>query len=190
MTTEKPAAGRCALRGATFPTPARMARLRRVEESKQSSPAPASSRQTQFVPKLTGRPVSAFSNPGPVAGVANQNSPGSLPGPRCPCPRLDAGAIERSRAAAPVSNGEGPMSTSGLVWKDGERGARLTFRIPHVGELTIEVESKLPGTGIRQTPEERRALALRHASVPNPKFASSCSAFRANFGFERTLENP
>ena len=58
---------------------------------------------------------------------------------------------------------EKSMRTSRLIWLDGSRNATATFRIPYVGELTIEVEAELPGD--KQTAEERRALAIRHAQL-------------------------
>ncbi len=39
-----------------------------------------------------------------------------------------------------------------------------SFRI-HVGELTFEVESAFPGGESAHTPEEQRALAVRHARL-------------------------
>jgi hypothetical protein len=57
------------------------------------------------------------------------------------------------------------MSTSKLVWNENERGAKVAFSISHVGKVTFEVDSELPGSGARQTPKERHALALRHAKL-------------------------
>jgi hypothetical protein len=57
------------------------------------------------------------------------------------------------------------MSTSKLVWNENERGAKAAFSISHVGRVTFEVDSELPGSAARQTPEERHALALRHAKL-------------------------
>ena len=57
------------------------------------------------------------------------------------------------------------MSASKLVWNETERQAKAAFSIAHVGRLSFEVEAELPGAGARQTPEERHALALRHARL-------------------------
>ncbi len=57
------------------------------------------------------------------------------------------------------------MATNRIIWKDGDRNTEASFRIPYVGELTIQVESELPGSGTKQTEEERRALAIRHAQL-------------------------
>jgi hypothetical protein len=54
-------------------------------------------------------------------------------------------------------------STGKPVWQYGERTAQLTFAIPHVGELSLTVHAALPGAGWRQTPEEQKELAMRHA---------------------------
>jgi len=57
------------------------------------------------------------------------------------------------------------MKNSNLTWKDGDRTATANFKIPYVGELSIEVESALPGGGSGQTPAERKSLAVRHARL-------------------------
>jgi hypothetical protein len=53
------------------------------------------------------------------------------------------------------------MATSRLTWKDGERNTKANFRIPYVGELSVEVEAKLPDADM----VERRALAIRQAQL-------------------------
>ena len=58
-----------------------------------------------------------------------------------------------------------PMKKSRLLWTDEQQPAKAEFSIPYVGQLTIEVESELPGTGAEQTPAERKALAIRHAKL-------------------------
>jgi hypothetical protein len=57
------------------------------------------------------------------------------------------------------------MSVSKLVWNETERQAKAAFYIANVGTLNFEVESKLPGAGAWESPEERHALALRHAKL-------------------------
>jgi len=57
------------------------------------------------------------------------------------------------------------MSKSTLQWTDEQQQAKAQFSIPYVGQLTIEVESGLPGSGSTQTPAERKALAIRHAKL-------------------------
>jgi hypothetical protein len=57
------------------------------------------------------------------------------------------------------------MSNSHLTWTDGDRTATANFTIPYVGQLSIEVESALPGDGSGQTPEERKSLAVRNARL-------------------------
>jgi hypothetical protein len=58
-----------------------------------------------------------------------------------------------------------PMKKSKLLWTDGSRQATARFSIPYVGELTVEVESELPGADTEQSTAERRALAIRHAKL-------------------------
>jgi hypothetical protein len=55
------------------------------------------------------------------------------------------------------------MTHSKLVWNENERGAKAAFSITHVGRVTFEVESELPGAEIAK--QERHALALRHAKL-------------------------
>jgi hypothetical protein len=57
------------------------------------------------------------------------------------------------------------MKKSRLLWTDEQRQAKAQFSIPYVGQLTIEVESELPGADARQTAAERKALAIRHAKL-------------------------
>jgi hypothetical protein len=57
------------------------------------------------------------------------------------------------------------MTKKNLRWETGDQVAKAEFSIEHVGILKFEVESKLPGGGTRQTAEERKALALRHAKL-------------------------
>ena len=57
------------------------------------------------------------------------------------------------------------MSNSTFVWNENEGVAKAAFSISQVGRLSFEVEAGLPGAGARQTPEERHALALRHAKL-------------------------
>jgi hypothetical protein len=57
------------------------------------------------------------------------------------------------------------MSKTKLEWNDGERHSKAAFTIEYVGRVNIEVDSALPGSGARQSPEERHALALRHARL-------------------------
>ena len=57
------------------------------------------------------------------------------------------------------------MSNSNLTWKDGDRTATANFRIPNVGQLSIEVDSALPGNGSGHTAAERKSLAIRHARL-------------------------
>jgi hypothetical protein len=52
-----------------------------------------------------------------------------------------------------------------LAWEYGGRSATATFAILNVGELSLRVEAELPGTDGRQTPEEQKQLALRHARL-------------------------
>lgn len=54
-------------------------------------------------------------------------------------------------------------STGKPVWHYGERTAKLTFTVPYVGEVSVTVHAALPGGGWRQTSEERKELAARHA---------------------------
>jgi hypothetical protein len=56
------------------------------------------------------------------------------------------------------------MKKSKLLWTDENRQAKARFSITYVGELTIEVESEVPGGGSRNA-EERKALAMRHAKL-------------------------
>jgi hypothetical protein len=58
-----------------------------------------------------------------------------------------------------------PVKKSKLLWTDGNRQATARFSIPYVGELTIEVESEIPGAEAEQSVAERRALAIRHAKL-------------------------
>ena len=57
------------------------------------------------------------------------------------------------------------MSISKLVWEEGDKLTKAAFTIQNVGRVTIEVESKFPGSGPNRTPDERRAVALRHARL-------------------------
>jgi hypothetical protein len=57
------------------------------------------------------------------------------------------------------------MSNSHLTSKNGDRTATADFKIPNVGQLSIEVESALPGNGSRHTAAERKSLAIRHARL-------------------------
>jgi hypothetical protein len=57
------------------------------------------------------------------------------------------------------------MSISKLEWNETERSAKAAFSISDVGHLSFEVAAEMPGAGARQTPEERHALALRHAKL-------------------------
>jgi len=52
------------------------------------------------------------------------------------------------------------MGTEKLVWEQGQRTAKVTFTIPYVGKLVLEVE-----LGDRETAEERKALAFRQAKL-------------------------
>lgn len=56
------------------------------------------------------------------------------------------------------------MKKSNLQWTDDDHQAKAQFSIPYVGELTIAVESGVPGTSA-QTAAERKALAIRHAKL-------------------------
>ena len=69
------------------------------------------------------------------------------------------------------------MKKSTLLWTDDRQQAKAHFTIPYVGQLTIEVESELPGTDGPQTPAERKALAIRHAKllVRNLRMSSSAN---------------
>jgi hypothetical protein len=58
-----------------------------------------------------------------------------------------------------------PTSNAKLTWQLGDRTAKLTFAIPYVEELSLTVEAELPGAGLRQTPDEQKGLALRHANL-------------------------
>ncbi len=58
-----------------------------------------------------------------------------------------------------------PTSDAKLIWQLGDRTAKLTFAIPNVGELSLTVGAELPGTGVRQMPDEQKRLALRHAKL-------------------------
>ena len=57
------------------------------------------------------------------------------------------------------------MRQAKFVWKDGEKSAQASFTIPLVGEVSLEVEADLPATGGKQTSEQRKALAMRHARL-------------------------
>jgi hypothetical protein len=57
------------------------------------------------------------------------------------------------------------MRQAKFVWKDGAKGAQASFTIPLVGEVSLEVEADLPATGAKQTREQRKALAMRHARL-------------------------
>lgn len=58
------------------------------------------------------------------------------------------------------------MTKKKLHWDGGsDRKIKAHFSIEHVGNLSFEVESNLPGCGSRQSAEEKRALALRHAQL-------------------------
>jgi hypothetical protein len=58
-----------------------------------------------------------------------------------------------------------PTSNAKLTWQLGDRTAKLTFAIPYVEELSLTVEAELPGAGLRQTSDEQKGLALRHANL-------------------------
>ncbi len=57
------------------------------------------------------------------------------------------------------------MSTSKLTWNEETRTFKANYHIEHVGNIHFEVDSNLPGGGSRQSTEEKRALALRHAKL-------------------------
>lgn len=57
------------------------------------------------------------------------------------------------------------MSNSKLTWNEENKSVKADYHIEHVGNLHFEVDSNLPGGGVRQSAEERRALALRHAKL-------------------------
>jgi hypothetical protein len=58
------------------------------------------------------------------------------------------------------------MAKKKLHWDGGsDKKIKAHFSIEHVGSLSFEVESTLPGDGSRLTAEEKRALALRHAQL-------------------------
>jgi hypothetical protein len=57
------------------------------------------------------------------------------------------------------------MSNSKLTWNEESKSFKANYRIEHVGNIHFEVDSNLPGGGARQSPEEKRALALRHAQL-------------------------
>jgi hypothetical protein len=63
-------------------------------------------------------------------------------------------------------------------WKYNERTAKLAFALPYVGELFLRVETQLPGSGMRQTPDERKDLALRHAPLLLRNLTSSLERSR------------
>jgi len=56
------------------------------------------------------------------------------------------------------------MSNSKLTWNEESKTVKADYQIKHVGNLHFEVDSNLPG-GVRQSAEEKRALALRHAKL-------------------------
>src|SRR5262245_24501989 len=55
--------------------------------------------------------------------------------------------------------------TRKLIWKQGERNAKVHFSIPYVGELNLDVYSKLPGAGNREPLTEQKELARRHIEL-------------------------
>lgn len=57
------------------------------------------------------------------------------------------------------------MKKSKLLWDSAEKRAKAHFSIENIGTLSFEVEANLPGGGERQTADEKRALALRHARL-------------------------
>jgi hypothetical protein len=57
------------------------------------------------------------------------------------------------------------VSTEKVTWQYGERRAKANFQIPLVGKLSLEVEVQLPGGGVKETADERKELALRHARM-------------------------
>lgn len=57
------------------------------------------------------------------------------------------------------------MSNSRLTWNEETRSFKADYHIEHVGNIHFEVDSNLPGGGMRQSAEEKRALALRHAKL-------------------------
>lgn len=57
------------------------------------------------------------------------------------------------------------MSTNRLTWNEETKSFKANYRIEHVGNLHFEVDSNLPGGGVRQSDAERKALALRHAKL-------------------------
>jgi hypothetical protein len=58
-----------------------------------------------------------------------------------------------------------PTSNAKLIWQLGDRTAKVAFAVPYLGELSLTVATELPGAGLRQTPDEQKALALRHAKL-------------------------
>jgi hypothetical protein len=57
------------------------------------------------------------------------------------------------------------MAKTKLHWESVDRIAKAEFSIEHVGSLRFEIDSKPPDDGARQSAEERKALALRHAKL-------------------------
>ncbi len=57
------------------------------------------------------------------------------------------------------------MSKARLTWNEEAKSFKADYHIEHVGNIHFEVDSNLPGGGARQTGEEKRALALRHARL-------------------------
>jgi hypothetical protein len=57
------------------------------------------------------------------------------------------------------------MKQSKLVWAEDDGKATAHFSIDFVGDLTIQVQSDLPGTNSGQSPDDKHALAIRHAKL-------------------------
>jgi len=57
------------------------------------------------------------------------------------------------------------MSMTKLESSDGDRHSKAAFTIEYVRRVNIEVESGLLGSGLGLSPQEHRALALRHAKL-------------------------
>ncbi|WP_119390993.1 hypothetical protein [Taklimakanibacter lacteus] len=57
------------------------------------------------------------------------------------------------------------MGNTRLTWNEETRSFKANYRIEHVGNIHFEVDSNLPGGGARQSGDEKKALALRHAKL-------------------------
>lgn len=57
------------------------------------------------------------------------------------------------------------MSKTRLTWNEDTKSFKANYRIEHVGNIHFEVDSNLPGGGARQSVDEKKALALRHAKL-------------------------